>query len=158
MTPQEAFNINWNHFVVNKSPLGMIREGGKLNAPNFRCRYRTPDGCCCGIGVLFPPDIQLVLQEVDCPVGELGCRLRDELNDGRLNGEQYNVANRILSGLKEPGKHPFSCFMEDLQSAHDGARPQDDPEVPACSSTRIDNRLSQLAIDYNLTIPETHVA
>lgn len=50
MTKQEAFNKNWEHFIVNWSPPGFDATSGP-----GRCRYKSKDGRKCAIGILIEP-------------------------------------------------------------------------------------------------------
>lgn len=47
MTLQEAFDKNWQHFVVEKHGES-VHDG--------TCMYRAPNGNRCGIGILIPDD------------------------------------------------------------------------------------------------------
>jgi len=152
MTPQQAFDLSWNHFVVQRKPLGQIRTGGDFNVPNFRCRYRTPEGNCCAVGLLFPPDTQEFLGkiDIDCPVCELEVVVSERIDEDMLPTHHLRVIEDTLRGLSG---HGYESFLDDLQTAHDGARPQDDPQVEKEPRTEISNRLRGLATAYKLEVP-----
>lgn len=67
VTLQQLFDIGWEHFVVNYSPLSMNEDK--------QCLYRGPNGTKCLIGMILPDDIAKIAD------GQVVPKLADELSN-----------------------------------------------------------------------------
>lgn len=124
MTQQEAFNINWQHFVVNEQPASFDKESNS-------CMYRGPRNTKCGIGLL----------------------VKDEDYEAKwesgLNGNAYNVKYLIGSNLlPEYLQELPTDFLEAIQYAHDKAA------LSCHFNNNIVNNLREVAAEFHLTIPQ----
>ena len=137
MTQQEAFDRNWQHFVVEQKPKRADAKG--------KCYYHRDDGNCCGVGLLLSPGLRGRLTNSLTPLDELPGLIESEAPEFSSEWEE------LVSTLG-------FYFLEDLQTKHDGV--QYDPEkvtenelyaVPEVVQFR--ERLTALANDYKLTIP-----
>ena len=125
MTQQEAFNKNWQHFVVNKQPASYDIKVGA-------CLYRGPNNTKCGVGLL--------IEDKD---------YNSEWEEGPT-GQGYGV--RYLSGnnlLPAYLKDISLDFLASLQGAHDRAAMKRDD-----FTDDIEVNLRELAAEYLLTIPQ----
>lgn len=131
MTEQEAFEINWRHFVVERGAPSYRVTFSIGGFDRIRCLYRGPDGARCGVGLLIP-DSSYVSEMDDYPAEELVHEY------GSIEG---------LSDLDV-------VFLHDLQQCHDGAAhdawysspPQD-------FHVRIEVYLRDLARRYGFEVP-----
>ena len=142
MTQQAAFDINWQHFVVEQKPLGLVRSGGGFNAPNYTGMYYISDECRCGIGILFPLDTARQLRDLRCGVHGLVNSLKAAVD---TSPEVLEVVETTFQGVSP-------TFLEELQDAHDFSRPLD-PDWPRTPDQEIKNRLLELAVKWHLDIP-----
>lgn len=139
MNQQQALELNWQHFVVEGKPkcIGvddnfMYHDPGTLN--------------CCSVGRLMSPELREYLSGRLCPVDELESLLEDEYPELLPGWRQ------IVQGCSLP-------FLEHLQGIHDCVVLTDGsfPQMLAALGTpqeQFRNRLTALAKDYNLKIPD----
>jgi len=128
MTSQEAFDINWNHFVVGKGKPSRNGRGG--------CAYRGECGTKCGVGLLIPDDkYDTTFEGVSVPsVKPLDSSY----------GLQQRVLLRVLSELGFANDQ--IGFLSKLQECHDCASASN-------FHTEIELSLRDLADRYGLTVP-----
>ena len=128
MTNQEAFDINWNYFVVGK--------GKRSTAGGGICAYRGEGGSKCGIGLLIPDD------KYD-PVFEGSC-----VPDGHppSEGKRYAFL-RVLNELGFGDDQLY--FLSELQDCHDNAPEQ-------YFHKAIESSLRELADRFDLTVPSVN--
>jgi len=98
MTRQKALDRNWTHFVTDQHPKCML--------PSGHCTYGTPDGQCCGIGILFSPELRGTLQNCNMPVD-------------RLEGLLARLAPHCLPEYLRLVQECTMPFLLDLQAIHD---------------------------------------
>ena len=91
MNNQEAFDKNWQHFVVEKKPPGISESGS--------CLYLTRDGHRCGVGILLTQQEAEVLR--GSYIGVFTLFERDQVPASLMGMDQQ--------------------FLESLQTAHDTA-------------------------------------
>ena len=96
MNMQEAFDKNWQHFIVDLKPPGAKASGD--------CVLRTEDGCPCAVGVLIN-DEDYVGELEDLGISQLVTRF-PYLPNGKVYVEGID---RTVS------------FLGELQNAHDDA-------------------------------------
>lgn len=102
MRKQKAFNIAWNHFIVDKNPASyVIGDKGKFD---ISCRYRGPNGARCALGLFIPDEFYKI-------------------------GMEGQTCRYVLSLLKTAGYQPFldvdpgdgNNIYSNLQCLHDSA-------------------------------------
>ena len=94
MNAQEAFNKNWQHFIVEGNPPGADEDGN--------CWLRTEGGYkACGVGIL--------IHEEDYEPELEG------MNTRGLTEKLSYLPNLCMRG------NPYTTFLEGLQDAHDNA-------------------------------------
>jgi len=82
--------VDWKQRVFDKAVLGIRKQGkpaaAKDSEGHLRCLYRTKDGCCCNVGILLPPDLeipdrvnQLVVHDLLCNCPNVESQLRKDL-------------------------------------------------------------------------------
>jgi len=126
MTNQEAFDINWNHFVVGKGERSCIADGGG-------CAYRGECGTKCGIGLLIPDDkYSPRFEGVSVSGGSFAYVFQQH--------ELLQVLNELGFGGDQMG------FLTELQRCHDGASGRD-------FHKKIELSLRNLAVSFDLAIP-----
>jgi len=132
MTNQEAFDINWNCFVVGK--------GKRSTAGGGICAYRGEGGCKCGIGLLIPDDkYDPFFEGVSVPNGE------------PLNSPQGFKQRVLLRVLNELGFGESQMdFLRQLQHCHDDASVND-------FHKKIELSLRELAVSFDLTVPSVNL-
>lgn len=124
MNNQEAFDKVWQHFLVEKNPPGYNVEQGL-------CHYVTETGARCAIGCLVSPEEARKLEDAS---EEKGGAAFSGLIDNDLLPESLQDLDRDLGSA--------------LQVAHD------DAADTASFRPTLENRLRQLALDYNLEVPK----
>jgi len=127
ITLQEAFNKNWDWFIVQKKPKSLV------SSRLATCMYENTKGDRCGIGCFLPKDL---LNQVT----ESGLYI-DQLIEKNL------YLARFLSQI------PVSLLIE-LQHLHDCAIWKD--EDPKIFYEFMLNGLIRFAKQNHLTIPEVH--
>jgi hypothetical protein len=57
MTPQEIFDTVATHLFTQGERAGIFVDEDDDSGPEFECRYRTPHGAKCAVGVLLPDEV-----------------------------------------------------------------------------------------------------
>ena len=57
MTPQEIFDTVATHLFTQGERAGIFVDEDDDSGPEFECRYRTPQGAKCAVGVLLPDEV-----------------------------------------------------------------------------------------------------
>ena len=57
MTPQEIFDTVATHLFTQGERAGIFVDEDDDFGPEFECRYRTPHGAKCAVGVLLPDEV-----------------------------------------------------------------------------------------------------
>ena len=109
---------------VNRSLRGLAAQGWRQavdvnkDGDGTACRYRTPDGSGCGIGVVLGPHYDPEIEETSLTSAEAGGR----------NGGGAGILQRCLDGAL-PGwrdRHEDVVFLESWREVHDGSyKPED---------------------------------
>lgn len=134
LTPQEIFNIVWNHFVVKGNPRAVVKN-------IFKCTYHTKvDGVSlrCAVG-LFLTDMEAELVEgVTIPIRGYWENMKDYCADP----DSPNM--RFLTLMQIDFVKTHTELLRDLQHAHDYAT--EDSLIP--------DRLRSMAGLHGLKVPE----
>ncbi len=133
-TNQEAFDIAWRHFVIEKNGPSVITDATIKGG--FSCRYRGENGARCAFGLFIPDEAYGPWMEGNSV---------DSLYDGRGLGLATEGEVRAwIDGRPEIDVE----FADALQRCHDGST---DP----CRDfhTEAQSTLTNLAKSYGLTIP-----
>lgn len=112
--------MDWKQRVFDKAVLGIRKQGkpaaAKDGAGHLRCLYRTKDGCCCNVGILLPPDLEI----------------SDRANQRVVGDLLYNYPN-VEGQLRKDLEIPASLSLDDLiaflrqwQKVHDVGAGQND--------------------------------
>jgi hypothetical protein len=102
MTKQEIFDKVWNHFIVEKNPVGFDNETNV-------CMYRNAEGYKCAVGILIPDDEYSEFIEYGTV---------HHLYDRYTNGSVFCLPP-TLQNIFEVGGFDIAEFMRRLQVAHD---------------------------------------
>ena len=148
ITAQEAFNKNWQHFIVEGNAPGYTGSGNRGS-----CLYRSPDGCRCGIGVLIPDELYSSAFEVG---GATALMLHTEHPDTKNPNKKWGLVQELFAPMRNDrmgvgGCESSSRFLSDIQYAHDMMAVT---QGPGDNFKRFyaDN-LRALAVTYTLEVP-----
>lgn len=129
MKRQDAFNIVWNHFVVNKGKPSVDRD-------SISCLYRGEAGAKCAIGVLLP----------------------DKNYEKSLEGEELEFVASLIPGLRVKENLGFLRQLQqahdDASDKNDGIADAK-YEIADVKTFRknIKVKLTELAENWKLKIP-----
>lgn len=145
MTRQEAFDLNWKHFVTEQHPkcTGPATPGAETN-----CLYADGQGNCCAVGLLLSPESRQALRGIVVPIDELQSELDPADPDYRQVFKDLDYLDDTLS----------MDFLEALQGCHDNV--VSDPTLIAASPVLLGpqpvqfaRRLQDVAQRYDLVVP-----
>jgi hypothetical protein len=142
MTPQQAFDKVWRHFIVEKHPPGV----------------GSPGGCSCvagcAVGILFPEEDRPILDSQDQLSEHL---VEARLGRSRLSQEGAKVFVEGNETDEDAGR--LLSLLLDLRSAHDHSsdyeRNRGRPGWQQASTfhQEFEERLRSIAIDQRFVIP-----
>lgn len=128
-TKQEIFDYVWNHFVVQKNPLGYDVE-------NDNCSYKLG----CALGCFFPKDFDTSAIEGDAFIGF-------SINDKRI--VDTTKASKLITAVTEyvtsNTSEEMGRFLSDLQRTHD--------MTAVTPGADISKTLLEFARNKGLTVP-----
>lgn len=129
-SPQEAFNIVWNAFVVRKEPFSAVEN--EESCTGFNCLYRGPDGAKCAAGHLIPDDVFKESWEGSGIYYLIGRDLEFDLGFTSAKTEQF------ISKLQEAHDRAAANHLRDNEDFHES----------------IEHSLRNFAMTYSLTLPQ----